>query len=140
MKNVIAAIGFCICLFFTSCNNQSKPAEGKNKIVLRFELDSTGNIINTDVRKQLIELAIDITKNADRVMLTSYTEQTGSEERNINLANYMAIAAKDVMFKANNERIYYSVGIDARGFENPVNEKNPADLINRRIEISYLTR
>ena len=140
MKNIIAAIGFCICLFFISCNNQSKPAEEKNKIVLRFELDSTGNIINADVRKQLIELAADITKNADRVILTSYTEQTGSEEKNINLANSMAIAAKDVMFKSNNERIYYSVGIDARGFENPVNEKNPADLINRRIEISYLTR
>ena len=140
MKNLIVATGFCVCLFFISCNNQPKPAEGKNKIVLRFELDSTGNITNTDVRKQLIELADSVNQNAERILLTAYTEQTGDNEKNKELANNMAVAAKDIMFKATGERVYYNVGIDARGFENPVNEKNPADLINRRIEISYLTK
>ncbi len=127
-------------LIFTACNNQPKVSTEQTKparIVIHFELDSAGNLTEAAVKKQLEELAVKISSNADRVMMFSYTEKQDSLGKDKELAAVRAAAAKAVMFAAAKERIYYGVGIDARGFENPV-VKDPYSMKNRRIEIEYL--
>jgi len=130
-----------ICLFallLTSCNNpQLKPVEEKAKLVFRFELDSTGNIKNEEVRQELTTLAKRISKNADRLMLNAYSEQTGNKEKNEQIAFDMADAAKKLMV-ATEERAYYNVGVNVAGYAQPVNAANPADIQNRRIEFVYI--
>ena len=127
-------------LLLASCNNpQPKPVEEKNKLVFRFELDSAGNITNEQVKQELIALAKRISKNADRLILNAYTEQTGNKEKNEQLAFAMSYAAKRIML-LNSERAYYNVGINIMGYANPVNTANPADIQNRRIEFVYITQ
>ena len=129
------------CIFAVGCNakstnqtEQTKPA----RIIVHFELDSAGNLTDAAAKKQLEELAVKISRNADRVMMFSYTEKQDSVGRDIELAKTRAAAAKALMYAAARERIYYGVGIDARGFENPVDAANPYSVANRRIEIEYL--
>jgi outer membrane protein OmpA-like peptidoglycan-associated protein len=127
-------------LIFVSCNNQpAKPETTENKrIVMRFELDSAGNVSDSKVKTELAELAKRISANADRAVMYSYTEQADSAGKDIKLAMDRAVAAKAVMFEASRDRIYYSVGIEARGFENPIDAANPKSLQNRRIEIEFM--
>lgn len=136
MKNTLA---YLIILLFASCRNpQPKPAEEKIKMVFRFELDSAGNITNQEVKQDLIALAKRISKNADRLMLNAYSEQTGSKEKNEQIAFDMSYAAKRIML-LNAERAYYNVGVNVVGYGQPVNANNPADIQNRRIEFEYIT-
>lgn len=130
-----------VALMFTACNNKptasAEPAT-PSRIVIRFELDSAGNLTDAAAKKQLEELAVKISRNADRVMMYSYTEKQDSVGKDKELATLRAAAAKAVMFAAAKERIYYGVGIDARGFESPVDAANPYAAANRRIEFEYL--
>jgi outer membrane protein OmpA-like peptidoglycan-associated protein len=119
-------------------NKQNNSSSSKKKIVLHFETDSTGNILNPDVVEQLKELAITSSKNADRIVINAYSEQTGSEENNYEVALSMAKAAKKAMSIREAPRVYYDVGIDVKGYQNPINKNDPSDLINRRVEITDL--
>lgn len=126
-------------LFLLSCNHDQKETnERKERIVIRFELDTAGNITDTEVKKQLAELAVCISTNADKVIMYSYTEKMKNTEESIAIANQQAYAAKMWMYQSAKERIYYSVGIEAKGFENPIDTANPYSPQNRRIEIEYL--
>ncbi|MBP6732332.1 MAG: hypothetical protein KA149_09755 [Chitinophagales bacterium] len=129
------------CFALYACNHQPKVSAEQPKparIVIHFELDSAGNLTDAAAKKQLEELAVKISRNADRVMMYSYTEKLDSVGKDIELAKIRAAAAKALMYAAARERIYYGVGIDARGFENPVDAANPYSVVNRRIEIEYL--
>ena len=133
--NFLTAI--VVALLF-SCNSQpTKPADEPIKLVFRFELDSVGNIKNEDVKQQLIKLAKDIGRNADRLILNAYSEQTGDKEKNNQIAFDMADAAKKLMVSVE-ERAYYNVGVNVLGYANPVNAAYPADIKNRRIEFTYI--
>lgn len=126
-------------LFFmvSSCRNkQNSSADAKSKIVLHFEIDSMGNILNRDIEEQLKVLAIQSSKNADKLMINAYSEQTGSEKKNYEVALSMAQAAKKAMSIREAPRVYYDVGMDAKGYQNPINKNDPSDLVNRRIEIT----
>lgn len=123
-------------LLLSGCNNKPVgPALEKTVIVLRFDLDSTGGITDSLVIKQLTELAAHIDSTADRIVLASYTEKLASKDEELKLATQLATAAKQVMLNTGHERVYYNVGIDAKGYANPVDEKNPNSIFNRRIEI-----
>jgi len=106
--------------------------------MFRFQIDTAGNITDAAVKRQLAELAVSISTNADKVMLYSYTEKMKTPEESSAYAYIQATAAKRWMYQSAKERIYYSVGIEAKGFENPVDAANPYSLQNRRIEIEYL--
>jgi outer membrane protein OmpA-like peptidoglycan-associated protein len=138
MKKHILLLSCIVSVVLFSCNTQPVGMLGaEGKIVMRFELDSAGEIKDEIVKQQLITLAKDISKNADRLTLTAYSEQTGSDEKNLQIAQEMSYAAKRVML-LNAERAYYNVGVNAVGYADPVNPSNPADIQNRRIEFTYL--
>lgn len=126
-----------VALLF-ACNTQpTKIVEEPTQLVFRFELDSAGNIKSEEAKQQLIKLAKHISRNADRLTLNAYSEQTGDKEKNNQHAFDMADAAKKLMVSAE-ERAYYNVGVNVVGYANPVNPSNPADIQNRRIEFTYL--
>lgn len=132
-KQFILFISLVSVLFF-SCNTpQTKSVVRQEKIVFHFELDSAGNITNEEVTQKLIQLARDISRNADRLTLNAYSEETGSKEKNEQIASEMSYAAKRVML-LNAERAYYNVGVNIVGYANPINPAKPADIQNRRIE------
>ncbi len=138
MKKHILLLSCIVSVVLFSCNTQPVGILGEEgKIVMRFEMDSAGEIKDEIVKQQLITLAKDISKNADRLTLTAYSEQTGSDEKNLQIAQEMSYAAKRVML-LNAERAYYNVGVNAVGYVDPVNPSNPADIQNRRIEFTYL--
>ncbi len=138
MKKHILLISCIASVLLFSCNTQPVGILGEEgKIVMRFELDSAGEIKDEAVKQQLITLAKDISKNADRLTLTAYSEQTGSDGKNLQIAQEMSYAAKRVML-LNAERAYYNVGVNVVGYADPVNPANPADIQNRRIEFTYL--
>ena len=66
-----------------------------------------------------------------------YTEQTGSPEQNMQLGKVMGHAAKQFA-QTQSERAYYDLGLEVRGYENPIDSLNPASLKNRRIEVRPL--
>ncbi len=139
MRNTLFSVTLFSAFLLVSCSNQNqKVAEKKERIVLRFELDTAGNITDAEVKKQLAELALRISANADKVMMYSYTEKMNTLEESTAVATTQAYAAKMWMYQSAKERIYYSVGIEAKGFENPVDAANPYSRANRRIEIEYL--
>ena len=138
MKKHILLLSCIVSVMLFSCNTQPVGLLGeKGKLVFRFELDSAGEIKDEIVKQQLITLAQDISKNADRLTLTTYSEQTGSDEKNLQIAQEMSYAAKRVML-LNASRAYYNVGVNPVGYAKPVNPSNPADIKNRRIEFTYL--
>ncbi len=125
--------------FLLSCGNQTSTAVDENqKLVFRFELDSTGAVSSSEIKKQLADLAVKISANADRVVMHSFTEKMNTEQQSIDTAYMLAAAAKEIMFHSATERIYYSVGIDALGFKNPIDAAHPFSRVNRRLEIEYL--
>lgn len=137
-KQFILLVGISAAMLF-SCNTQpAKPVEEPNKLVFRFALDSAGNITNEEVKQKLIQLAKDISRNADRLTLLAYSEQTGNKEKNEQIAGDMADAAKRVML-LNAERAYYNVGVVIKGYADPVDPENPSSMQNRRIEFRYVT-
>lgn len=116
------------------CNEQARVVVKPDALILRFEMDSNGNITNEKVRAQVLELGKALQKSADKMMMSSYTEQSGSEEQNEKTAKKMAWAVRELM-KTQGERNATNVGVDIKGFRNPVDSVNPANMINRRIEI-----
>ena len=139
MRNTLFSVTVFSVFLLVSCSNQNKEAATKKeRIVFRFELDTAGNITDAEVKKQLAELALRISANADKVMMYSYTEKMKTSEESLAIATQQAYAAKTWMYQSAKERIYYSVGIEAKGFENPVDVANPSSRVNRRIEIEYL--
>jgi len=139
MNKFVFTSAVFLLLFLLSCsNNPQNVVEEQKRIVLRFELDSTGNIADTKVVDELSALAVSISRNADKVVMHSYTEQMPDAEEAKRLALERVMVAKAIMFQAAHERIYYSVGLDAAGFEKPLDTTHPGSLTNRRVEIEYL--
>lgn len=128
-----------LLLFFTACNRESKPVtEEKQKLIIRFTVDSTGTITDEATVKQLQQLAAAISAKGDKIMLHSYTESTGNPETETALATQQAQAAKQIMVDTDLPRMYYNVGIDVHGATNPLPGKAATDVANRRIEIEFL--
>ena len=130
-----------VALTFASCNQttpQNKPADldKTEKITLYFDCDSTLKIVNSEAREQLTKIAKDMSVNSDRIMITSYSEHTGDKGKNEQIAHDLGWAAKRFLRFAGAKD--YNIGLDLKGYENPINDKNPADLKNRRIEITYM--
>jgi len=120
----------------TATSNTTTVAQ-KSTIVLHIDVDTAGNLTDTTVKRQLTDLALRIGNNADKVIINSYTEQRATQEESVALAAKQANAVKAFMLPIH-ERVYYNVGIDAKGFAKPIDAANPASLANRRIEIVYL--
>ena len=72
--------------------------------------------------------------------MNGYTERLRSNEEDLAIAKRNADAAKEVMLHTGLERVYYNVGIDARGAVNflPGIPENSAQ--NRRIEVQVVSR
>ena len=85
----------------------------------------------------MVALAKKISEHADRLTLNAYSEQTGSKEKNEEVASAIAYAAKHWMI-THCDRAYYNVGIHIKGYDDPINAANPADIVNRRIEFEEL--
>ena len=72
MKKHILLLSCIVSVMLFSCNTQPVGLLGEEgKLVFRFELDSAGEIKDEIVKQQLIILAQDISKNADRLTLTA---------------------------------------------------------------------
>ena len=76
-------------------------------------------------------------ESADKMVLSSYTEQSGRIEQNENTAKAMARAVRELL-KTQGERNATNVAIDIKGYENPIDPAHPENIINRRIEIVAL--
>lgn len=128
-------------ILFAACNsNNPETTKTPEPVVLRFDLDSTGNISDSfpDVKKQLKEIAIRMNNNADRVVIYSYTEKMDSEEESMAIAKRQADAAKQVMMQFG-ERVYYNAGIELKGCAEPIDAANSrVKKLNRRIEIVFM--
>jgi outer membrane protein OmpA-like peptidoglycan-associated protein len=131
MKRLIFAISI---LVFASCNQKGSSTTQPDKLIIRFELDSTGHITDTKVKEQVLTLAKYIQKSADKRMIIAYTEQSGNEEQNAIIGKAMAIAVRELM-KTEGERNATNVGFEVKGYTNPVDSINPSSMVNRRIEI-----
>ncbi len=131
---------FLLLTLFTSCSNNSNNATSSSKapIVLYFELDSMLIITDYDVREQLTSIANDLEKTADRILVTGYSENTGNEEKNKSIAHNYAWAVKQFM-RSKGARDY-NVGIEIKGYANPIITNDPANIKNRRVEIIYLNQ
>jgi len=126
-----------LLLFLAACGERHAPTKpATQKTVLRFEVDSTGNIIDNHngVKQQLKEIAIQADTKADKFIIYSYTEQMGSALACKAVAKTQADAAKNFMMQFGG-RVYYNIGIDLKGFEEPTDAAHPYAASNRRIEI-----
>src|SRR6478672_923782 len=127
---------FLPALFFmVSCNQQTRDVSKTEKLILRFDVDSNGNIANEKVKAQVLELGKQLQKSADKMMMTAYTEQSGSTEQNERIAWAMARAVRELM-KTQGSRNATNVGVVIKGYQDPIDSLNPANIINRRIEIT----
>lgn len=127
-----------LLLNIAACKPKTVATAVPEKVILRFQLDSTGVITDAAVKKQLMDLAVQISKNADRIMLHSYTEKMNNPELENELATQQVRAAKEAMAQAPVPRVFYNVGIDIHGSLNPVDSIHPTNKINRRIEVEFL--
>ena len=121
----------------TSCKPKQHTDTNSKAIVLRFSLDADGNIVEEDVRQQITALSKRIDTTSNKMMMYVYTEQTGSTEQNIALGKELGHAVKQFA-QTQSERAYYDLGVEVRGYENPIDSLNPASLKNRRIEVRPL--
>lgn len=125
-----------VCLMLFSCKRRHTDVQTPdNNIVLVFTIDSNENIIEPEVREKVLSIGKRIHESADKMMMHIYTEQTGSIEGNEQVAKRMARAVK-LLTKTQGERSYYNLGVDIRGYENPVDSLNPASTANRRIVVT----
>ena len=131
----ILFIALVFCLY--SCSRKAPAVANADKLILRFEIDSNGNILNEQVKLQVLALAKELEKSADKMMMTAYTEQSGNEEQNEKTAKAMARAVRELM-KTQGERNATNVGVDIKGYQNPIDSIHPENIINRRIEIAPL--
>lgn len=118
--------------------NKNEADKTEKRIVIYLDADSTGNISNPEARQQLAELGMRVSKNADRIMLHSYTEKCNTSEEANSLGAAQARIAKDFMFNIYHERIFYNVGVTIHGFDKPINISEPESLKNRRIEVELM--
>lgn len=130
-------VSIMLVLSISACKPKQHADASNNAIVLRFTLDAEGNIVEEDVRKQITALGKHIDSTSDRMMMYVYTEQTGSIEQNMLLGKTMGHAVKQFA-QTQSERAYYDLGVEVRGYENPIDSANPASLKNRRIEVRPL--
>ena len=121
-------------LLLAACKQQVKHTPVSDKLIFRFTIDSNGTIVENDVREQVLALGKELEKSANKMMLNSYTEQSGSEEQNIKTAKEMAKAVRELM-KTQGGRNATNVGVEIIGYKNPIDSINAANRINRRIEI-----
>jgi len=136
MKQLCATILVSLFLL-TACSQHNNEAKTSGpRTVLRFDVDTAGNISDSfpEVKKQLKEIAIQMNNNADRVVIYSYTEKMDSKEESMVIAKRQADAAKQVMMQFG-ERVYYNAGIELKGFAEPIDAAHPSAASNRRIEI-----
>lgn len=123
-----------VIFFLGACNRDNKQPVTNDKTILRFSIDANGGIAEPEVKEQVLSLAKHIEKSADKMMMYVYTEQSGNAEQDSMKAWEMARAVRNLM-KTQGERNATGIGIDIRGYQNPVDSANPANIINRRIEI-----
>lgn len=127
-----------VCLMLFSCKrNSPNMVATDGNIVLVFTIDSNDNIIEPEVREKVLSIGKRIHESADKMMMHVYTEQTGSVQGNEEIAKRMVRAVK-LLTKTQGERSYYNLGVDIRGYENPVDSLNPASMANRRIVVTPL--
>jgi len=119
---------------FVSCQQQPQVDVDSNKIVLRFDIDTNGNITDAKVRAQVLALGKKLQQTADKMILSAYTEQGSSEQQNEQTAKAMAQAVR-ALLKTQGERNATNVAIYVMGFKNPIDSLNPANILNRRVEI-----
>lgn len=131
----ILFVALVFCLY--GCSRKAPVAANADKLILRFEIDSNGNILNDKVKLQVLALAKELEKSADKMMMTAYSEQSGNEEQNEKTAKAMARAVRELM-KTQGERNATNVGVDIKGYQNPIDSIHPENIINRRIEIAPL--
>jgi hypothetical protein len=138
--NLKTAVLFLCAVALFSCNTNTNPpstsAEAE-KIILRFEVDTNGQITDAKVREQILQIGKDLHESGNKMMMTVYTEQTGSKEKNEETGWTLGWAARALM-KTQGERSAYNMGIEVKGFENPIDSANPANRVNRRIEIASI--
>ena len=139
MKHILILLLAAITLAtsFTACKSKPHTDSNNNTIVLRFSLDADGNIVEEDVRQQITAISKHIDSTSNKMMMYVYTEQTGSTEQNIALGKELGHAVKQFA-QDQSERAYYDLGVEVRGYENPIDSLNPASLKNRRIEVRPL--
>ncbi len=124
-----------------ACKGITKKNEAENPektVVVYLNTDSAGNITNAVARQRLTELGMRVSKNADRIMLHSYTEKCNTPEEANSLGAAQARIAKDFMYNIYHERIFYNVGVSVHGFEKPIDASQPGSLKNRRIEVELM--
>jgi hypothetical protein len=118
----------------SSCNQAARPAKDVELLILRIELDSAGEITGAETRAKVMAIGKELHQSGNKMMMHVYTEQLGSTEKNNETGWMMARAVKALM-KTQGERVGYNMGVDVRGFENPIDSARPENIINRRIEI-----
>jgi hypothetical protein len=105
----------------------------------RIRLDTAGQITDTSCYKLLRQVAERVSRNADRVMLISCTENMNSDSAEYRTAMKQADAVKAYMLSLNLPRIYYNVGIEIAGDSMPAVPQKPEAAENRRIILRWRT-
>lgn len=124
-------------LSITACKNTTNAVPQEEKTVLHFELDANGEIKEPDVREQVIAIGKEVESHGNKKMLTAYTENSGNAEQDLQTAAAMAKAVRELM-KKQGGRNGTCVGVDIKGYANPIDSANPGSLVNRRVEITPL--
>ena len=82
----------------------------------------------------MLALGKQLQESANKMVLSSYTEQSGSVEQNEEIAKATAHAVRELL-KTQGELNATNVAIEIKGFQNPINPTHSENIINRRIEI-----
>ena len=128
----------CILCTLSACKRKQQDIVNSDKpITLHFTIDKDGNVVEQEAKEQILQLGRQIHETGDKWMLHVYTEQLGSTAENRALGEQMARAVKKLT-KTQGERSAYNLGVEVRGYENPIDSLNPASLKNRRIEVRPL--
>jgi hypothetical protein len=134
MSKVMLLLTGVVLLSITACKNAGNSAPQNEKVVLHFELDANGEIKEQDVREQVIAIGKEVESHGDKKIITAYTENSGNPEQDRLTAAAMAKAVRELM-KKQGGRNGTCVGVDIKGYANPIDSLNPSDLVNRRVEI-----
>lgn len=127
----------CMLLSITACKNAGNSVPKDEKAVLHFELDANGEIKEPEVREQIIAIGKEVESHGNKKMLTAYSENSGNAEQDQQTAATMAKAVRELL-KKQGGRNATCVGIDIKGYANPIDSANPGSLVNRRVEITPL--
>lgn len=139
MKRILFCAIPVMMLYSCSSPEQPQPSSEPKETVQEFHisLDSAGQITDTSCYQLLREVAARVSRNADRVMLISCTEDMNSDSAEYRMAMKQADAVKAYMLSLNLPRIYYNVGIEIAGDSMPAVPQQPEAIENRRIMLRW---